>query len=194
MACGCNGICDNDCAVNRLCTGYEPACSNTYSFTSIAAGQLITAAVLAQLEAAINAERANVSRRYNSADPPVWVCNSHTPGNVACSNNSFGPYSFTGARGVGDIIYAQHYTNVKNANNLVTSLSGSGATITQNFVVGAIINATDIQALQTGINQTRNICICNAHCNCNPADCGCNNADCGSDDPGYLPNPGCLSN
>lgn len=194
MACGCNGICDNDCAVNRLCTGYEPACSNSYSFTSVAPGTVIAAAHLAQLEAAINAERVDASRRYNSADPPVWVCNSHCTGNVACSNNDFAAYSFTGARSPGDIIYGQHFTNVKNANNLVTSLSGWGSTITNNYTPGAIIYAAEITDLQNKINQTRNACICNTHCNCNPADCGCNNADCGSDDPGYLPNPGCLSN
>jgi hypothetical protein len=193
MPCGCNGICTNDCAVNRLCTGYEPACGNSYSFTGVATGTIIAASHLAQLESAINAERINAGRRYNSSDPPVWVCNSHTPGNVACSANAFASYPFSGARGVGDIIDNTHFDNVKTANNQVAA-GGSGTTVTNNFVGGAIIYASYITDLQTKINQTRNTCICNTHCNCNPGDCGCNNADCVGDDPGYLPNPGCLSN
>jgi hypothetical protein len=69
MPCGCNSICDNDCSVNQLCTGNEPVCSNSYSFTSISAGDIVRASHLTELQAAINAERINAGRRYNAGDP-----------------------------------------------------------------------------------------------------------------------------
>ena len=190
MPCTCNAICDADCAVNRLCSGYEPACgANSWPFTSISPGDIIRSAHLLELEAAINQERTNPFRRYNSVDPSPLACNTHTPGDVACTNNAFATWGFTGDRGVGDKILAAHWENAKDANNEMPNNSGYGGTSITNFV-GDIL-ASHVQELQTKINQSRTACICDSHCNCDPSDCGCNNADCGGDEYYYLPNPGC---
>jgi len=192
MPCGCNSICDNDCSSNQLCTGHEPACSNSYSFSAIAVNYVIRASHVSELEAAINAERTNSARRYNASDPAY--CYTHTPGNVACSNNDFSSYGFTGSRSVGDGIEATHWDNIKNANNEVTTDSGYGGSVTTNFISqsadgstnkeDSVIKEAHVTDLQTKINQTRNVCICDSHCNCNPSDCGCN-GECPSDDYYY---------
>jgi hypothetical protein len=179
MPCTCNSICDADCGSNQITTGREAACVNSYSFTSVAIGTVVLASHLAELEAAINAERANTSRRYNASEPAN--CYTHTPGNVACSNNAFSPYSFSGSRAIGDPVLALHFTNVKAANNEVVTNSGYGTSVSNNFVAGNVIFASYLTDLQTKINQTRNACICDSHCNCDPTDCGCN-GECPSDD------------
>jgi hypothetical protein len=184
MPCTCNSICDNDCSVNQLCTGHEPACSNSYSFTSVGVGDIILASHLTELETAINAERSDTSRRYNATDPDH--CAAHTI--VACPNNFFGNWGFTGDRGIDDIIRGSHWDNVKQANNQVVTDSGYGTAITNIYVAEAIIYASYITDIQTKINLTRNACICDSHCNCDPSDCGCN-GECPSDDyyPYYYP-------
>lgn len=192
MPCTCNAICDNDCGSNQLCTGHTPSCSNDFSFTSISIGTIVRASHLTELETAINQERVDVSRRFNSSDPAY--CSSHTPGDVACSNNSFSAYSFTGSRGVGDPILTDHWDDVKDANNEVENNSGFGSVITTTFTkqsldvssgkTDSIITAAQIDDLQTKINETRNTCICDSHCNCDPTDCGCN-GECPSDDYYY---------
>lgn len=183
MACTCNAICDNDCASNQLCSGHEPACSNSYVFTSIVAGTtVILASHLAELEAAINLERGDTGRRYNSSEPAY--CTTHTPGDVACSANAFAQWSFLGSRSAGDGILASHWDSVKNANNDVSNNSGYGGVVSTNFVAqgsdvssqkqSSVIRAVHIADLQDRINETRNACICDSHCNCDPSDCGCN--------------------
>lgn len=182
MPCGCNSICDNDCGSNQLCTGHVNACVNSYSFTSIGIGDIVLASHLAELEAAIDAERVDGTRRFNASEPAY--CNTHTPGDLACTNNDFSAYGFSGSRGIGDIIYATHFDNVKDANNEVTNDSGYGGTVSNVFAANGIIYASYITDLQTKINQTRNVCICDSHCNCDPSDCGCN-GECPSDDYYY---------
>jgi hypothetical protein len=177
MPCTCNSICDADCSVNQLCTGHEPSCSNSYSFTSVSVGDIILASHLAELETAINTERSDGTRRYNAPDPAD--CTNHTI--VACTNNVFGNWGFTGSRGVGNIIFGIFYDNVKQAINQVYNDSGYGALVSNIYVADAIIYASYITDLQTKINQTRNVCICDSHCNCDPSDCGCN-GECPSDD------------
>jgi len=168
MPCTCNAICDNDCAANSsVCTGHEPACVNDYSFTAIVATNLITLAHVQQLETAINAERNDATRRYIAATPSP--CASHTT--VACPANDFSSYVFSSAAG---IIRASHADDVIAANNEVTSDSGYGGTIVINPNIGDIITAAILNELQTKINQTRDACICDSHCSCDPADCGCN--------------------
>lgn len=179
MPCTCNAICDNDCSVNQLTTGYVPACANSYVFTSINAGDIVRASHLAELEAAIDAERTDASRRFNSSDPAY--CSTHTPGDVACSTNDWPVYGFSGSRSAGDVINASHFNAVKLANNEVVSDSGYGTSVSNNFNAGDIIYASYVTDLQTKINQTRNVCICDSHCNCDPSDCGCN-GECPSDD------------
>lgn len=190
MPCTCNAICDNDCASNQLCTGHVPACSNEYVFASISVGDIVLASHLASLEDAINLERLDTGRRYTASDPAF--CTTHTPGNVACSNNAFLAYTFLGDRGVGDGTKAVHYNNVKDANNEVVSNSGYGRLVTTNFIaqsvdpVNSVIKKVHIDDLQDSINSTREDCICDSHCNCDPSDCGCN-GECPSDDYYYYP-------
>lgn len=182
MPCGCNSICPNNCSANSTtCIGFVPACSNSYAFTGIASGTIISSTHLAQLEAAINAERTNVSRRF-IATLPSFGCSAFT--SVACPTNAFSSFSFSGARSSGDVIAATHFNNVKTANNQVTTQSGFGVSVANNFIAGDIIYASFIQDLQTKINQTRNVCICDSHCSCNPFNCGCN-GECPGDDPYY---------
>jgi hypothetical protein len=191
MPCTCNAICDNDCSVNQLCTGNEPACVNSYSFTSINAGDLVRASHLTQLQTAINNERIDSGRRYNASDPTY--CTTHTPGNVACSNNDFSAASFNSVI-ANDEILASDWDAVKDANDEVTNDSGYGGTVSANFIaqsadgssgkVNSIIKAVDVTDLQDTINVTRNACICDSHCNCDPSDCGCN-GECPSDDYYY---------
>jgi hypothetical protein len=180
MPCTCNAICDNDCAVNQLCTGNESACSNSYSFTSISIGTIIRASHINELQDAINAERTDTSRRYNASDPAH--CNTHTI--VACTNNFFGNWNFLGDRVVGETILGSNFDNVKQAINQVYTNSGYGALVTNTYVAGNVIYASQIIDLQDKINTTRNVCICDSHCNCNPGDCGCD-GECPSDDYYY---------
>ncbi len=188
MPCGCNSICDNDCSSNQLCTGHVNACVNSYSFTSISIGDIVRASHLAELEAAIDAERVNATRRYNASDPTY--CSTHTPGDLACTNNDFSVYGFSGSRGVGNSVLATHFDNVKSAINEVTNNSGYGGSVLNNFIAQSvdanlsIIYASYITDLQNKINTTRNVCICDSHCNCDPSDCGCN-GECPSDDYYY---------
>jgi hypothetical protein len=178
--CTCNAICNNDCASNQLCTGNVPACVNSFTFTSISTGDIVRASHVLELQTAIDSERGDGGRRFNASDPAH--CTAHT--GVACSTNEFGGYSWTAGVGVGNIIDAQHFDDVKDANNEVVFQSTYGTAVTNNFVSGAIIYASYITDLQTKINQTRNACICDTHCNCNPGDCGCN-GECPSDDYYY---------
>jgi len=178
MPCTCNAICDSDCAANTaVCTGHVPVCSNDYSFTSVISTTLIILAHIQQLETAINAERNNGGRRYNAAAPVP--CASHT--SVACTNNDFSSYPFTSAAGIAG---AANADDVIAANNEVTVDSGYGATIVINPNIGDLITAANLLDLQTKINQTRDVCICDSHCSCDPADCGCN-GECPSDDYYY---------
>lgn len=180
MPCTCNSICDHDCASNQLCTGHVPACSNTYTFTSITVGRVIYAADLTQLHLAIDGERTDSGRRFNASEPDY--CYTHTPGNVACSNNDFSAYSWTSGVGAGGKIYAQHMQDIKDANNEVfTNSGGYGGLVSYTFAAYGIIYASQMQHLQTKINESRNVCICDSHCNCDPSDCGCN-GECPSDD------------
>lgn len=182
MPCTCNAICNNDCASNQICTGHVPVCINTYSFTTIIITTIVRASHLLQLQTAIDNERINSGRRFNASEPAY--CFTHTPGNVACSNNAFAAYSWTAGVAVNSVILASHFNDIKQANNQVTSNSGYGGTVAANFNVDGIIYAANIQELQTRINQTRNVCICDSHCNCDPSDCGCN-GECPSDDYYY---------
>jgi len=152
-----------DCASNcscdgNYCGGNAPACSNSYSFSSVASGGDIRASHLAQLEAAINAERTNSSRRCAGTSP-------------ACGSNCPGTYSFSGSRSVGDTIQAVFYNRVAIANN---TCGGYHSTATNPIAnAGSDIAASHVVHLQTRINQTRNMCICNTYKVCS-TDCGCN--------------------
>jgi hypothetical protein len=182
-SCTCNAICDNDCGANQICTGHVPVCSNDFSFywTPVAGTTIILADHLRQLEEAIQTERLDTGRRYTASEPAY--CSTHTPGNLACTNNAFAGYPFGGGV-VEDPILASHWDDVKDANNEVVSNSGWGYAITANFIADGIIYAVDVLELQTRINLTRDVCICDSHCNCDPSDCGCN-AECPSDDYSY---------
>lgn len=184
MPCTCNAICDNDCGSNQLRTGRVAACgSNDFSFTSISQGDIILATHLEELEDAINEERVDGTRRFNASEPAY--CFTHTPGDIACNTNIFGSYPFSGDRAIGDVVRAGHFDAVIEANNTMVSQSGYGQTIVADPDVGDVIFASDLTNLQTRINQTRDVCICDSHCNCNPSDCGCN-GECPSDDY-YVP-------
>jgi hypothetical protein len=144
----------------------------------VSVGTVITAAQLLELETAIDNERTDATRRYNATAPSCsGDCGSFTT--VACSTNSFSVYPWSGSRSAGDLINATHFDNVKSANNEVTSTSGWGGTVTATFSVGDLIEAADITELQTIINATRNACICDGHCSCDPSNCGCD-AECPS--------------
>jgi len=191
MPCTCNSICDNDCAVNQLCTGHAPVCANEYSFTSVSIGDLVRASHLTELQTYINQERTNSGRRFIASEPAY--CTSHTPGDIACTNNDFSAESFNSVS-IGDEILADDWDAVKDANNEVTNDSGYGGLVTSNFIaqsadgsvgkVNSIIKAIDLADLQDSINETRTVCICDSHCNCDPGDCGCD-AECPSDDYYY---------
>ena len=191
MPCTCNSICDNDCAVNQLCTGHEPACANDYTFTTISAGDIVLASHLTELQTAINNERIDSGRRYIASDPTY--CTTHTPGDVACTNNDFSAESFNAVI-AGDEILAADWDAVKDANDEVTNDSGYGGLVTADFIAqsvdvsvnkeDSVIRAVDITDLQDTINVTRDACICDSHCNCDPSDCGCN-GECPSDDYYY---------
>jgi hypothetical protein len=60
---------------------------------------------------------------------------------------------------------------------LAATGGGGGGSCTCN----AICDNVD---LQDKINTTRNVCICDSHCNCDPGDCGCD-GECPSDDYYY---------
>jgi hypothetical protein len=180
MACTCNAICDNDCGANQICTGHVPACSNTFTFTGISIGSLVRASDLLALQTAINNERADTGRRFNASEPAY--CYTHTPGDRACTNNSFSPTSWIGGVSIGQPVLSSHYNDLKNSNNQVVSNSGYGGVVIATFT--GVIRAVDVTELQTKINQTRNACICDSHCNCDPSDCGCN-GECPSDDYYY---------
>ncbi len=188
MPCTCNAICDNDCGSNQICTGNVPVCSNDFTFSAISVGSLVRASDLQALQTAINNERNDSGRRFNAAEPAY--CSTHTPGNLACTNNDFSSFSFSPGVVVDGEVEALHYDEIKDANNEVTNDSGYGGLITTNFVaqsvdpVNSVIRAADVTDLQTKINQTRNVCICDSHCNCDPSDCGCN-GECPSDDYYY---------
>jgi len=185
MPCTCNTICDNDCASNQLCTGHVGSCSNDFAFETIIVDDIVLASHLSSLETAINAERINTGRRFVSGDPAY--CSTHTPGDVACTINAFASYSFSGSRSIGDGILAAHWDGVKTANNEVANNSGYGRAVASNFIaqsvnsVTSIIKQAQVEDLQDSINETRNACICDSHCNCDPSDCGCN-GECPSDD------------
>ncbi len=191
MPCTCNAICDNDCGSNQLCTGHAPACANTFFFTGVGAGIVILADHLRELETAINTERVDAGRRFVAVDPAH--CTTHTGGDVACNINDFSAKAFSGG-GVGDEILASHWDDVKEANNEVVVLSTYGGIVTADFIDQAsdvssgkqdsVIRGLDVENLQTQINVTRNSCICDSHCNCDPSDCGCN-GECPSDDYYY---------
>jgi hypothetical protein len=149
----------------------------------VATGTIIRASHLTELETAINLERNDGTRRYNAIPPSCsGDCALYTT--RACSSNAFSPYAFSGSRAIGNVISAGHWDAVKTANNEVRTNSGFGGLIANNFIAGAIIYATYIQDLQTKINQSRNVCICDSHCSCNPFNCGCN-GECPSDDYYY---------
>lgn len=186
--CTCNAICDNDCGANQICTGHAPVCSNSYVFTTISVGTIVRASHLRELETAINQERGDSGRRYYAADPTY--CLTHIDGDVACPNNTFGQWSFFGGD-VGDVIEAADFNNIAFANNEVVYGSGYGTLITKfytrqqdNPTEASVVFSGGINDLQTKINETRNACICDSHCNCDPSDCGCN-GECPSDDYYY---------
>ena len=165
---GCTGECPADCACNgNTCGGHAPVCSNSYSFTSISVGAIVTAAHLAELETAINQERQNASRRCGGTSP-------------ACGSNCPGAYSFTGSRSIGDTILAAFYNNVADANNTCGEYHSTVPTPVAS--IGDIIEAVHVSTLQSYINQTRNLCICNTFITC--SNCGCN-GECPGDGAPY---------
>ncbi len=192
MGCTCNAICDNDCGANQICTGHVPACSNTYAFGGISIGNLVRASDLLALQTAINNERTDSGRRFDALEPAY--CYTHTPGDKACTSNDFSAYPFTSGVAIDGDVDVDHFNDLKDANNTVKSFSGYGGTVLATFLaqsadvsvdkVLSIIKAVDVTELQTKINQTRNACICDSHCNCDPSDCGCN-GECPSDDYYY---------
>jgi len=190
MPCTCNAICDNDCN-DSICTGHSPTCINSFIFSVVPVlGDLVRASDLLLLQTAINSERIDTGRRYN-ASPPAY-CSANT--GVACSNNAFSAYSWTPGVAVDGEVDNEHYNDIKEANNEVTNNSTYGAIVVADFIdqavdispnkVDSIIKAADVQELQNKINQTRNVCICDSHCNCDGGNCGCN-GECPSDDYYY---------
>jgi hypothetical protein len=166
---GCTGECPSNCSCNQnVCSGNQPACSNSYSFTSVSAGIIITAAHLAELETAINQERTDGTRRCGGTAP-------------ACGSNCPGAYSFSGSRGVGDEMLAVFYNRIAEANNTCGEYHSTATNPIA--TTGNEIQASDVQHLQTKINQTRNMCICVTFVVCS-SDCGCNN-QCTSDGDPY---------
>lgn len=190
MPCTCHSICPADFSVN-LCSGNVAACVNDFSFTSVIINAIILASHLAELESAIDAERVNAARRFNTSDPASFDCSAHTPGDVACSTNDFSAFGFSGDRSADDSIDVDHWDNIKDANNEVVTDSTYGVEVTTNFLaqsvdpVNSVILASDVTDLQTKINQTRNVCICDSHCNCDGVNCGCD-GECPADDY-YVP-------
>ena len=205
MPCTCNAICDLDCSSHSVDyeSGKVDACLNDFcqcnldggisvGFTSLSTGDIVRASHLLELEIAINQERTDTSRRFISPEPSAsgpWTppdyaaCDTHIFGDVACSNNAFASYLFTGARGVGDIARASHFDAVIDANNEVVNDSTFGQLIAFDPDVGDVIYAANITDLQTKINQTRSVCICDSHCSCDE-DCGCD-GECENDDYYY---------
>jgi hypothetical protein len=174
-----SAACDNDCGTNQLCTGHVPVCSNDFTFESvITTGTIVRAFHIEELQTAIDLERTDAGRRFNASDPAY--CDTHTPGDVACSSNEFSGYSWDSGVVSGGIVLAQHFDDLKEANNEVVTDSGYGTAISTTFAADGIIYAADITDLQTKINATRNACICDSHCNCDPSDCGCD-GECTSD-------------
>ena len=184
--CTCNAICDNDCGSNQICTGHSGVCSNNFTFTSIAAGTIILAQHVRELETAINLERADTNRRFNATAPAY--CSADT-GVTACQTNAFSQTTFTGG-GAGDVVQADDFEDVKESNNEIVYQSTFGSLNLTSFIdqisdpINSVIEAADIVGLQNSINATRNACICDSHCNCDPSDCGCN-GECPSDDYYY---------
>ena len=169
---GCTGECPSDCN-NAVCVGNVAACpgngKNAGWDTVIAAGTIITAAHLAELELAINNERTNVNRTSRCA----------TTLN-ACGSNCPGAYSFSGSRAVGDEVGAVHFSNVAAAINS-TPYNKTGATEgpeadaitpTPYVNVGDTITAAQVNALRAAINIVEANCICDAYteivCSCHP--------------------------
>jgi hypothetical protein len=173
---GCTGECPSDCECNADCVGNVGPCPNngksgTGWDTVIAAGTIITADHLAELETAINDERTNVNRTSRC----LGTLN-------ACGSNCPGAFNFAagGSRGSGDIIDADHFSNVAAAINS-TPYNKTGATegpepdaITPTPYVnqGETITAQHVLDLRSAIETVEQNCICNAYlevvCTCHP--------------------------
>jgi|WetSurSiteA1Bulk_404760.scaffolds.fasta_scaffold00418_6 hypothetical protein len=158
---------DNMCPANQDCDGYRPVCpANISSWieTLIAFVTLVKASHLAELETTINSERTHPVRRdvFNPIMCPM-------DGSPACPNNCSDSYTFSGSRGVGNLIRAVHFTNVQDAND--TTPFGSDSTA--DIYIGKVIYKVDIDEIRDAINQTEYNCICDMQCTCN-FNCGCN--------------------
>ena len=161
---GCSGECPSDCN-NSVCVGNVAECPSNGKRsgwdTVIAIGTIIDADHLAELELAINNERTNVNRTSRCA----------TTLN-ACGSNCPGAYDFSpgGARGSGDIIDADHFSNVAAAINS-TPYNQDGATEGPSNVVtpipfvnaGETITAQHVLDLRAAINTVEFNCICDLY-------------------------------
>jgi len=158
---------DNMCPANQDCDGYRPTCPANVSGWVEAIVQYVTlvkASHLTELETTINNERTDPVRRdvFNPIMCPL-------DGSPACPANCSDLYTFSGSRGVGDLIRALHFTHVDTAND-TTQFSTPSAL---NVFIGKLIEKTDVDILRIAINGTEFNCICDLQCTCN-FNCGCN--------------------
>jgi len=171
MGCGTDLVCSThiDCAANSECAGYQGTCggnqTSPWSETIVAGTTLIKASHISELETAINDERTHVTRRCAGTL-------------TACGSNCPGAYSFTGSRGVGDPVDADHINNIASAiNSTPYNVSGASegpdsAVANPLVAVGDIIEKIDIDTLRSAINTVESNCICDSYCSCD-ANCGC---------------------
>ena len=172
MGCGSDMVCGTHiaCGSNSECLGFQGTCGgNTSSWSEaiVSGTTLIKASHIAELESAINAERTDATRRCAGTS-------------TACGSNCPGAYAFSGSRGVGDVVDADHVNNVASAIN-TTPYNVSGASEGPDsavgsplVAVGALISKTEIDTLRAAINVVESNCICDSYCSCD-VNCGCFN-------------------
>jgi len=168
---GCTGECTNNCTTNAVCVGFQPTCPNNLNNLTgwpsgddpiVAGTTIVKAAHLSELETAINNERTHASRRCSGTSS-------------ACGSNCPGSFSFSGARGVGDVIDSAHWNNVASAIN-TTPYNQNGSTEAAGAIVGTVATGNTIlesyiTSLRNAILNVQSYCICVGYtkivCTCN---------------------------
>ncbi len=172
MGCGTDMVCGThiECGSNSECSGFQASCGGNQTSwveTIVSGTTIVQASHISELESAINAERTHGTRRCLGTS-------------TACGSNCPGAYTFTGSRGVGDIVDADHINNIADSINTTPynvngNSEGPDSAVANPLVnVGDIISKSDIDTLRSAINVVESNCICDSYCSCD-VNCGCFN-------------------
>jgi len=157
MACS-PGHCTSNC-YSFGCSVNAPACSsNATSFgVTVTSSHDIAATHVNDLRISIDNER--TTRRGKSADFPTSVDTD-------------------------DTVDASHADDMKDSINEMVVMAGDSVTaqVTDTYVIGDVIEASDINNLRSKINELRADCVCDSDCGANAVctchgDCECNYSD-----------------